>query len=134
MYYSKRRNCLNQYNDEETENNSLERKSSSSRRRKKNSPELRPAKHARIDTATDVDMHIDEQLNMGIHSGEKATHTQEFEEANCEIEDSQECCPRISQCILTTMKPPRQRRFVWSEKTDRYEKIWNLVSQIIVLL
>lgn len=117
MYYSKRRHCLNQFNDEESENNSLEHKGYS-RRRKKSSPELRPAKHARIDTATDVvGMHIEEQHNMVM--GEHATHMQEFEEDNCEIEGSQDCCPPISQCVSIKMKPTRQKRFIWSDKTDR---------------
>lgn len=122
MYYSKRRHDLNQLNDEESENNSLEPKGYSSCRRKKDSPELRPAKHARIDAATDV-MHnqIGEQHNMGIHSGEQVVHNQEFEEGNYEIEGSQDCSPCISQSILTAMtpKPPRQTRFIWSDKTDR---------------
>lgn len=120
MYSSKRRHCLKQFKDEGNENTTLECKGSSSRRRKYNSTELRPAKHARIDEATDVDMHIEEQDNLVSHSGERATHTQEFEEdGHHEIEGSQHCCPLITQCVLSKMKPTRQRRFVWSDKTDR---------------
>ncbi|CAJ2638415.1 unnamed protein product [Trifolium pratense] len=119
MYYSKRRHGLNQLNDEESEDNSLERKGNSSFRRKKDSPELRPAKHARIDAATGVmEKHIDDQ-HMGIYSEEQATHMQEFEEVNYEIEGSPDCSPCISQRILTATKAPRQRRFIWSDKTDR---------------
>ncbi|KAK7313964.1 hypothetical protein VNO77_39171 [Canavalia gladiata] len=115
----KRRHCLNQLKDEEKENNSLKCKGSSSRRRKKNSTELRPAKHARVDTVNDgVGMHIEEPHNLGVHSGECATHMEEFEEDDYEAEGSQDCIP-INQCVLTKMKPKRQRRFVWSDKTDR---------------
>ncbi|KAJ1411476.1 hypothetical protein SESBI_21175 [Sesbania bispinosa] len=120
LYYSKRRHCHNQFNDEENEDDSLERKRNSSRRRKRNSTELRPAKHARIDAATDVvGVHTEKQHNLGIHSGDHATHMQEFDEDNNEIEGSQDCCPLIRQCVLTKMKPARQRRFLWSDKTDR---------------
>ncbi|KAI5440336.1 uncharacterized protein LOC127100750 isoform X2 [Lathyrus oleraceus] len=97
MYYSKRRQCLNQLNAEESENNSLQRKDV-------------------------MGKHIDEQHNMDIHSKELVTHVQEFEEGNHEIEGSQDCSPSINQCILTSMtamRPPRQSRFIWSDKTDR---------------
>ncbi|XP_057453940.1 uncharacterized protein LOC130745606 isoform X3 [Lotus japonicus] len=120
MYYSKRHHYPNQFNDEENENNSLEREGSSSRRRKEISTECRPTKYARIDAATDiVGMPMEEQYNLGIHSGKHATQRQEFEEDNNEVEGSQDCYPRISQCLLTKMKPTRQRRFVWSDDTDR---------------
>ncbi|KAI5412797.1 hypothetical protein KIW84_057428 [Lathyrus oleraceus] len=49
-------------------------------------------------------------------------HVQEFEEGNHEIEGSPDCSPSINQCILTSMtaiRPPRQSRFIWSDKTDR---------------
>ncbi|CAL5187324.1 unnamed protein product [Lathyrus oleraceus] len=121
MYYSKRRQCLNQLNAEESENNSLQRKGNSSYRRKKDFPEFRPSKYARID-ADVMGKHIDEQHNMDIHSKELVTHVQEFEEGNHEIEGSQDCSPSINQCILTSMtamRPPRQSRFIWSDKTDR---------------
>ncbi|TKY53823.1 hypothetical protein E2542_SST25366 [Spatholobus suberectus] len=116
MYSSKRRrHFLNQFKDEENEGNSPECKGNSSRRRKKKSTELRPAKHARIDAVTDVeDMHIEESHNLGVHSGECAPHMQEFEESV-----PQDCIPLTSQSILTKMKPTHQRRFVWSDKTDR---------------
>lgn len=107
LSYSKRRHCLNQFKDEQSENSSPERKGNSSCRRKNNSLELRPTKHSRVDAATDVmDKHTDDQRNMGIYSGEQAPHMQEFEEGS-------------SRCILTGMKPPRQSRFIWSDKTDR---------------
>ncbi|KAK7282250.1 hypothetical protein RIF29_10882 [Crotalaria pallida] len=119
--YSKRRHCLNHFKDEGNENNALECKGTSSRRRKKDFTELRPAKHARIDAASDaVGMHMEEQYNLGIHSEEHATHLQELEEDDHnEIEGSQDCCPPISQSVLSKMKPTRQRRFIWSDKTDR---------------
>ncbi|RDX90912.1 hypothetical protein CR513_27175, partial [Mucuna pruriens] len=116
MYSSKRRrHFLNQFKDEEKEDNSPECRGNSSRCKKKSSTELRPAKHARIDAVTDVvDMNIEESRNLGVHSGECATHMQEFEESV-----PQDSIPLISQCVLTKMKPTRQRRFVWSDKTDR---------------
>ncbi|XP_019460992.1 PREDICTED: uncharacterized protein LOC109360501 [Lupinus angustifolius] len=128
VYYSNRRHCYNQLKDEGIENNSLERKGTSSHHRKKDSTELRPAKHARIGAATDaVGMHMEEhgthskeQYNLGIHSKEHGTHLHEFEEDDHnEMEGSQDCCPPISQCVLSKMKPTRQRRFIWSDKTDR---------------
>ncbi|CAI8595722.1 unnamed protein product [Vicia faba] len=118
MYYSKRRHGLNHLNDEESENNSLERKGNSSRRRKKDSSEFRPSKYARNDAIV-MDKHIDEPQDMDIHSKELVTHVQEFEEGNYEIEGSQDYSPSISQCILTSMRPPRQSRFLWSDITDR---------------
>ncbi|KAL5122069.1 hypothetical protein HKD37_02G002945 [Glycine soja] len=115
MYKSHRR-FVYQFKDEKIEDNSPECKGNSSRRRKKKSTELRPAKHARIDDAvTDVvDMHIEGSQNLDVHSGECATHMQEFEESM-----PQDCIPLISQRVLTKMKPTRQRRFIWSDKTDR---------------
>ncbi|XP_027358131.1 uncharacterized protein LOC113867201 isoform X2 [Abrus precatorius] len=119
VYSGKRRRCLNQFKDEGKDNNLLEYKGSSSCRRRKRSTDLRPAKHARIDAATDfAGMHI-EPHNLGVHSGEHATHMQESEGDDNEVEGSQDCIPLISQCVLTKMKPTRQRRFVWSDKTDR---------------
>ncbi|KAK7264858.1 hypothetical protein RJT34_32471 [Clitoria ternatea] len=118
MYYSKRRHWLNQFKDEE--NSSLECKGSSSRRRKNNSLEVKPAKKARIDAVTDVlSMNKEEPHNLDLHSRQHATHVEEFEEDDYEIEGSQGCIPLISQCVLTKMKPTRQRRFIWSDKTDR---------------
>ncbi|KAH1259669.1 hypothetical protein GmHk_02G002996 [Glycine max] len=115
MYKSHRR-FVYQFKDEKIEDNSPECKGNSSRRRKKKSTELRPAKHARIDDAvTDVvDMHIEGSQNLDVHSGECATHMQEFEESM-----PQDCIPLISQRVLTKMKPTRLRRFIWSDKTDR---------------
>lgn len=120
MYSSKRRrHFLNQLDDEEKEDNSPECKGNSSRCRKKNSSEPRLAKHARIDAVTDVeDMHIEESHNFGVHSRERATHMQKFED-DYGLEDSQDCIPLINQCVLTQMKLTRQRRFVWSDKIDR---------------
>ncbi|KAK7271540.1 hypothetical protein RJT34_27516 [Clitoria ternatea] len=118
MYSSRHRRCLNQSKDEE--NSSLECKGSTSRRRKNNSTELKPAKHARIDAATDVlSMNKEEPHNLDLHSGQHATHVEEFEEDDYEVEGSQGCIPLISQCVLTKMKPARERRFIWSDKTDR---------------
>ncbi|KAK7386106.1 hypothetical protein VNO78_26063 [Psophocarpus tetragonolobus] len=121
MYYSKRRrHFLNQLKDEDKADSSPDHQGSSSRRRKKNSTELRAAKLARVDAVTNVvDMDIEESLNLGMHSGERATHLPEIEEEDYEVEGSQECIPLISQCMLTKMKPTRQRRFVWSDKTER---------------
>ncbi|KHN11338.1 hypothetical protein glysoja_036035 [Glycine soja] len=115
MYKSHRR-FVYQFKDEEIEDNSPECKGNSSRRKRKKSTELRPAKHARIDDAvTDVvDMHIEGSQNLDVHSGECATHMQEFEESM-----PQDCIPLISQRVLTKMKPTRLRRFIWSDKTDR---------------
>lgn len=59
-------------------------------------------------------MHIEGSQNLDVHSGECATHMQEFEESM-----PQDCIPLISQRVLTKMKPTRQRRFIWSDKTDR---------------
>ncbi|KAH1058026.1 hypothetical protein GYH30_002546, partial [Glycine max] len=61
-----------------------------------------------------VDMHIEGSQNLDVHSGECATHMQEFEESM-----PQDCIPLISQRVLTKMKPTRLRRFIWSDKTDR---------------
>ncbi|XP_061338236.1 uncharacterized protein LOC133285090 isoform X2 [Gastrolobium bilobum] len=116
VYSSKRRHCLNLFKDEENENNSLGRKGKHS---KKNSTELRAAKRAKMDAATEVVGVREEEYNLGVHSGDDATHMQEFEEDDYEIEGSQDHCPLISQCVLSKMKPTRQRRFIWSDETDR---------------
>ncbi|KAE9605186.1 putative B-block binding subunit of TFIIIC, winged helix-turn-helix DNA-binding protein [Lupinus albus] len=128
VYYSNRRHCYNQLKDEGIENNPRGHKVTSSHHRKKDSTELRPAKHARTDAATNaVGIHMEEhgthskeQYNLGIHSKEHDTNLHEFEEDDhYEMEGSEDCCPPISQCVLSKMKPIRQRRFIWSDKTDR---------------
>lgn len=82
---------------------------------------MSPAKHAKVDVATDaVGMDMEEQHNLSIHSRERDTHLEEFEEDDLyETEGSQDCRPLISQCVLSKLKPTRQRRFIWSDITDR---------------
>ncbi|CAJ1966952.1 unnamed protein product [Sphenostylis stenocarpa] len=110
-----RRHFVNQFKDEEKEDNSPEGQGNSSSRRKNKSIDLRPAKRARIDAVTDVvDMHFEESHNLGVHSGQCATHMQGLEESMPE-----DCIPLINQCVLNKMKPTRHRRFIWSDKTDR---------------
>nr|KYP44573.1 hypothetical protein KK1_033920 [Cajanus cajan] len=109
MYYSmRRRHSINQFKDEEKEDNSPECNSNSSRCRQKKFTELRPAKRAKIDAVTDVGMHIEESHNLGMHSGECASDIQEFEDSV-----PQDSIPLIGQCLLTKVKPTRQKRFIW---------------------
>ncbi|KAL2317767.1 hypothetical protein Fmac_031643 [Flemingia macrophylla] len=116
MYYSmRRRHSFNQFKDGETDDNAPECNGNSSSCRKQKITELRPTKHQRIDSGADVvGMHIEGSHNLGVHSGECASHNQEFEESAPQVR-----IPLISQCFLTKMKPTRQRRFIWSDKTDR---------------
>ncbi|XP_057737936.1 uncharacterized protein LOC130955151 [Arachis stenosperma] len=112
VYSIKRRHYIKKFKDERKENSSLEGMG-----RKYSSTELRPEKHARIEEAADIEMHMEED-NLGIDSGEHVNDTQEFEDDVHSEEGSQDC-PLISQCVLSTMKPRRQRRFAWSDKADR---------------
>ncbi|XP_028763205.1 uncharacterized protein LOC114721542 isoform X2 [Neltuma alba] len=124
MYSSKRRYGLNQSKDQAnedigSENLSLGQKGRSSRHRKKGSSESRLAKHARIDSATDIGGIHREEDAMSIDSGEHATHMHEFREDDHHETDTEDCHSLINQCVLSKMKPRRQRRFLWSDETDR---------------
>ncbi|KAI9102884.1 hypothetical protein K1719_023323 [Acacia pycnantha] len=113
MYTSKHRYQVN-------ENRSSGQKVRSSRRRKKGSPKSRLAKHAQIDSATDIGGIRSEEDAMCIDSGEHTTHMLEFREDNHhETEDTEDGHSLINQCVLSKMKPRRQRRFTWSDETDR---------------
>ncbi|KAK4267222.1 hypothetical protein QN277_024033 [Acacia crassicarpa] len=113
MYASKHRYQVN-------ENRSPGQKVRSSRRRKKGSPKSRLAKHAQIDSAADIGRIRSKEDAMCIDSGEHTTHMQEFREDNHhEIEDTEDGHSLINQCVLSKMKPRRQRRFTWSDETDR---------------
>ncbi|MED6195389.1 hypothetical protein PIB30_037403, partial [Stylosanthes scabra] len=105
--------------DERKDNSSLEGTGSSRHRRKYSSTELRPAKVARIEEATDIERHVEED-NLGTDFGKHVTDTQEFEDdGHSELEEGPRDCPLISQCVLSKMKPRRQRRFAWSDEADR---------------
>ncbi|KAI4355444.1 hypothetical protein L6164_004219 [Bauhinia variegata] len=128
MYSSKRRHCLNQLKDEDSLDHLPRRKRVASHLKNRSSLESRPAKSARIDPAAEiVSTHIGEQDASDTASGDDATHSQEFQDDDqCEIEDSEanenengDCYPLIRQCVLSKNKPTRQRRFVWSDETDR---------------
>ncbi|MED6172276.1 hypothetical protein PIB30_048638 [Stylosanthes scabra] len=119
VYSIKRRHCIKKSKDERKDNSSLEGMGSSRRHRKYSSTELRPAKVARIEEATDIERHVEED-NLGIDSGKHVTDTQEFEDdGHSELEEGPQDCPLISQCVLSKMKPRRQRRFAWSDEADR---------------
>jgi len=76
-----RHHFVSQFKDEEKDNNSPEGMSDSSRHRKNKFTDLRPTKHARIESLADVvDMHVEESHNLDVHSGNCATDMEKFEE------------------------------------------------------
>ncbi|KAJ7951536.1 putative B-block-binding subunit of tfiiic protein [Quillaja saponaria] len=136
VYYDRRQQRLNKYQIEGNEYHPLGRNHDSSRRRRKRSSEASSAKHPRIDTATGqlvdqrlgivpdtVDQIMEEQNALLCHSGEHNLPAFQ-EEGNPEIEDleaneDEESCPLITQCLFSKMKPTRQKRFSWTDETDR---------------
>lgn len=125
VYYSKRRHGLNQFKDQahdclKNAKCSLKRKGRSSCCQEKDSPESRPAMHARIDAATDsagIDM---EEQDVCMDTGEHDTHMEGLQEdGHQEIENNEDFRPLINRCVLSKMKPTRRRRFLWSDETDR---------------
>lgn len=120
MYYSKRRCGLNRCKDQANENHSLRQKGRSSRGRKKSSPKSSLAKHEQTDSANDVgEIHTEDDA-MCIDSGEHTTDMRESRmDDHHETKDTEDGHSLVDQCVLSKMKPRRQRKFLWSDETDR---------------